>query len=176
MANNLLKYTLLLPLLLACGSDGPSNNTGDEEPPSPPTFDYEEDEPNNTLANAQFIQLLPEYDKKDIHGYLSAPDGADCFYFFLNPVPGDDELLLSFNVDMTWYTTPKVTLYQTIYDELGEETGEYLQVGTFVGEEGYVEVTAYPIEYDFFRRNDLFFVLEGFGDGFDEYVIEFFTF
>ena len=145
---NYILFPWLFAFLASCGSDGPSNNNEEVEPPAPPIYDYEEDEPNNTLINANFITALPS-DMQTVHGFISPPDGADCFYFFLNALPGDTEIHLTFRVDMTYYTTPKVTLYQTMYDELGAVTGEYRQIGTFVGEESFLGVIQWPIPYDF---------------------------
>ena len=171
----LLGVFLIVSMLPSCGSYGPSGHThDDEEPPRPPEYDFLDTEPNNTFETAQFISLLPDYEKRDIHGYISAPNGADVFYYYLNPVAGDDELLLNLDVAFFWANTPKVSLYQTKYNEMGFADG-YQFLGTYVGQNGKLEVINAPIYYNFFTNNDLFIVLEAYGEGYDEYVLEYWT-
>ena len=170
-----LTYLLTL-LLFSCGGDSVTNNDGDNEPPPPPTYDYEEWEPNDTFDDANFITVLPHFASQSIGGHLAlVADDRDYFYFFLAPALGDEELLLNVRLELDGIIVPRITLYQTIYDEFGKETGNFQLLGTFVGEEGELTLLEVPIPYHSFTNNDLFIVLDGFGFGYESYELNFWT-
>jgi len=113
------------------GSCGGSNSGGDGggDPPDPPTYDYVENEPNNTLEDAQFITVLPTFTLKNIGGTLWLPQDADCYAFFLSPPRGDSEVIFNVALETDPILNPKIRLYQTVVDETGTPTGYCLGLG-----------------------------------------------
>jgi hypothetical protein len=170
--NKLLPFVALLAI--CCGGEH-GDGGGNEPPPPPPTPDYEEQEPNDTFTDANFITLLPVFNPEDIGGYLTQPNDRDFYYFFLNLNLGDNEILVNFVVEMDPFIDPKLSLWQTIYDPLGVPTGDYQNLGLFVGVDGNLVVLDIPIPYHAFTNNDLFVVMEGYGFGNEEYTIDFWT-
>ena len=53
---------------------------------------------------------------------------------------------------------PKIKLYHSKYNAEGEVTG-YKHLGTWVGEDGYLTILNFDVEYNFFTNNDLFIEL-----------------
>ena len=92
-------FLLLMFNLAGCGGDAVANKGGGGGPPDPPTYDYEESEPNDSFEDANFITILPVFTPETIGGHLALiADDLDYFYFFLNPALGDDEILINIKV------------------------------------------------------------------------------
>ena len=170
------KIFILLALLgvVACSQGKKGDKSGG--PPSPPVYDYEEQEPNDSFASPQFLTLLPELTQSDLKGHLDPiEDDLDFYYFFLDLPAGDDELLFNLVLETEPWVTQRVSFYQTIYDSLGVPTGAYQLLGTHVGYEGRLVVLDQPVTYHPFWNNDLFMLIEGFGFGYTGYVFNFWT-
>ena len=167
-------FPLILFLALSCGGKH-GDKDGGGPPPPPPVPDYEEVEPNDSFDDANFITLLPSFNTESIGGYIDLPDDLDYFYFFLNPVLGDDEILVNFVVETDVFIDPRLSLWQTIYDDLGVPTGDYQNLGIFVGVDGNLVVLDIPVTYHPFWNNDLFVLMEGYGFGYEGYTIDFWT-
>lgn len=169
---------LLILLLIGCGqsSDGGSNNEPPPPPPPPPGPDYPEQEPNNDFNTANFVTLLPLLGNSETIGGQTDKYDEDFFFFFLNPNLGVTEISINIVVETEFFLlAPRVSLYQTIFDEFGEPTGNHQLLGQFMGTDGELVILGWPVPYDYFYNNDLFIVLESFGVGVDEYELEFWT-
>tara|TARA_R110002110_G_scaffold211268_1_gene423931 strand:- start:1525 stop:2034 length:510 start_codon:yes stop_codon:yes gene_type:complete len=164
--------------LMGCNGGAVGDNSGGGPPPGPPTYDYEEVEPNDDFSIAQFITLLPHgQSQEDIGGFIDLPDDLDYYYFFLSPNLGQDEIKFNAIVETDPFIAPKVSLYQTIYDSFGTPTGEHQLIGTYIGVNGNLVILDVPIPYHSFTNNDLFLLLEGYTtiNGYKGYVIDFWS-
>lgn len=151
----------LLQIMGSCGG-GSSGGDGGGDPPDPPTYDYVENEPNNTLEDAQFITVLPTFALQNIGGTLWVPQDTDCYAFFLSPPIGDSEVNFNIALETDPILNPKIRLYQTVVDDTGTPTG-YQLLGTWVGLDGELGIFDFEVPYDAFYNNDLLLKLEGWG-------------
>jgi len=180
-------YFLILALIAAFGcSQGTTvpSDDDDDDCDDPPIEDcyFEETEPNGTFGDANFVDLLPVLgsytfcgDFEDIG--IDITD-TDFLYFFLNPNPGDTEILINLIVETDTDITPTIHLWQTVYDALGEPTDTYQSLGTFFGSDGMLLILDFPIPFDFMTNNDLFVQLEAAGTlplSYHEYTMEYYT-
>ena len=178
----------LLTIALGCGGEGGSSSSEPDEPtvdpPRPEVYNYYDEEPNDTLAEAQFLTILPVPEGESIGGVLEVYDDIDVYYFFLHPgvspdkleswAPDVSKLKFNFVLEGEIYA-PQVSLYQTVFDEVGLPTGEYKQVGIYIGYnvDGYLIEYDISVPYDEFHNVDLFFIVQGFGIEDGTYSIDF---
>ena len=141
---------------VACNQNSaPSHGHDDgDDPPAPPSYDYEEQEPNDDLWNAQWITVLPVWDSETIQGNHWLPVDLDCYWFFLDPPLGVKSVSFNLMLETDSSLLPKIKLWQTIFDGGGVAIGHQLK-GTWVGEDGYLAILNFEVEYDFFTNNDL---------------------
>jgi len=163
---------LIFSLIISCG-DNHGHSDPDVDPPYVPM--HEEVEPNDSFSEPQFITLLPVLSSEDIGGSLELPFDEDYYYFFLNPNLGDDEILFNAVVETDPLVDPRISLWQTVYDSFGAPTGDYQLIGTYIGVDGNLVILDIPVPYNSFTNNDLFMVLDGFGVGYEEYIVDFWT-
>ena len=170
MKKNLLAISISLLFLtgvigIGCfqGETLPSDDNDDEEPNNP--CDITEVEINDSFDTANFIDILPVLNPALVCGVFEDVDlystSEDFFFFFLNPTPGDTEILINLVVEAQDNSVvPVIHLWQTMYDDLGNKTGAYQPKGSFFGNNGMLVILDYPIPYDFIQHNDLFVQLE----------------
>ena len=181
-------YFLILVLVAAfgCSQSKPilSDGDGDDDCDDPPIedCDFKETEPNDIFDNANFVDLLPVLQSYTFCGAFEDIDlgitDNDFLYFFLNPSPGDTEILINLIVETDTDVSPSLRLWQTVYDNLGEPTGTYQSLGTFFGSDGMLVILDFPIPFDFMTNNDLFVQLEAVGTlplSYHEYTMEYYT-
>ena len=143
------------------GSSVPSDGPGD--PPDPPEYDYTEQEPNNSLEQAQFLTVLPVSNTENLLGdFFSSAEDMDCYAFFLNPSRGSESTLFNFTVATDTIINPRVKLWQTIVNDKGIPTGHQL-LGTWVSTNGNLVALDVEIPYDEFYNNDLIMEIKPFG-------------
>ena len=86
----------LLTIALGCGGEGGSSSSEPDEPtvdpPRPEVYNYYDEEPNDTLAEGQFLTILPVPEGESIGGVLEVYDDIDVYYFFLHPGVSPDKL------------------------------------------------------------------------------------
>jgi hypothetical protein len=157
---NVLKLFLpLLVTLVGCNTNSePSNDDDDGGPPPPVSCDgYLEVEPNGEYEQAQFITILPEYSPDPICGeYVGVWEDVDFYKFWLQP-NNIETPIIEMNLVLTTESDiiPYVSFYQSELDEMGIPTGDYGWIGTFFGEEGYLEVLDFPVPYVWASKMDL---------------------
>lgn len=169
-------------LCFGCSQDTQSSNDTNDPPP-PPVEEckgFMEVELNDDHATANYVSLLPN-DGTICGNFLDFDpftSDKDFYHFFLNPHPGDDEILFNFVVMTTSDVVPAVQLYQTVYDDLGVPE-DYIQIGTFFGHLGELIVIDFPVKYDFHLSNDLYVRIDGIYPSNDPevkpYEVEFWT-
>ena len=179
----------LLTIALGCGGEGgSSSNEPDEptvDPPRPEIYNYYDEEPNDILAEAQFLTILPVPEGESIGGSLEAYDDTDIYYFLLHPgvspdkeeeredgVSDVEKLLFNFVLEGD-VLSPQVSLYQTVFDDLGLPTGEYRQVGIYIGYSGFLVEYDISVPYDSFHNLDLFLIVQGIGVDVGSYTVDF---
>ena len=174
-----MKYLSLLFLLgvLGCTVEQVVDDGGGD-PPDRPTYDYEEQEPNDELENAQAIPVLPVWTSETIQGNHWLPADLDCYWFFLDPPLGVEMVSFNLILETDPSIMPKIKLYQSKYNAEGDVTG-YKHKGTWVGEDGYLTLLNFDVEYDPLTNNDLLIELTPWGGlrdtplPDDSYLIEF---
>ena len=179
-----LLYSLVAMLLVlgySCNDTVSTIGDGDPPPPPPPpAYDYNEQEPNDTLVDAQAITILPMWNPEDIGGTFLIPKDSDCYWFFLAPPAGVTQLNFNMLLETDPILLPKVRMYQTIYDDFGDPAG-YTLIGTWVGLDGDLVILDVEVPYDNLTNNDLFIKLDPWGGLIDvplpddTYVIDFWT-
>jgi hypothetical protein len=175
----------LLTLAFGCVGSGGDSNDADEppvDPPRPTVATYYDEEPNDTLAQAQFLTILPIPQGESIWGTLEAYNDTDAYYFFLHPgvspdkgedwVADIEKLLFNFVLEGD-VISPRVSLYQTVFDDIGLPTGEYKQVGIYIGYDGFLLEYDISVPYDAFYNLDLFFIVQGIGVDVGGYTVDF---
>lgn len=157
-------WKYLLPIfLLACQGETVPSNHDDDDPVDEPWCENHEWEPNDDFFQADFITVLPTFTEECIEGLITS-QYVDYFLFFLVPPSMDTEVVeVSLSVEiLNEFTTPKVTFYQTEYDKEGNPTGGYTRLGEFIGADGWLLISNWPVRYDFLERNNLYVKLEAF--------------
>jgi len=155
-----------VPALLACVflgfaigcSDHPESDKDFDGPPPPSKCEgFSELEPNGTPESAQFISILPEFSPLPICGeYFGFWEDVDFYKFWLQPNNTESQII-EMNLVLTAEPDilPYVSFYQSELDEMGIPTGDYGWIGTFFGEEGYLEVIDFPVPYIWASKMDL---------------------
>jgi len=146
----------LLILLLTTGACTVEKvvDDGGGDPPDPPSYDYEEQEPNDDLWTAQGITVLPVWNSETIQGQHWLPVDTDCYWFFLEPPLGVDRVVFNLLLETDPSLLPKIRLWQTRFNTAGVAIGHQLK-GTWVGQDGLLSILNFDVEYDFFTNNDL---------------------
>jgi hypothetical protein len=145
---------LLFIALFALSCEGKQIEGGGSTGPPPPTYDHEEQEPNDELNFPQFLDLLPTSNQQDLIGSFSLPQDTDCYGFFLFPAVGGTSVWFNFMLECDPFINPKVRLWQSVVDAQGIPTGHQL-LGTWVADDGLLVVVDEEIPYDSFFNNDL---------------------
>ena len=181
-----MKYlTLLLLILIGAGCNKHTiitDDDGGDDPPPPPVYDHYEEEPNDELEDAQFITVLPNFAGPEvIQGEHWVPYDPDCYQFWLDPSMSHPSIHVSINLLTDPILSPKLKLWQTTYDAVGNPDG-YILRGTWVGQDGYLFIDAFEVAYGgLLVDNDLIIELipwGGIGDPpllDDEYLLEFWS-
>jgi hypothetical protein len=173
-------WVFVLCLFYACGDTIVVEPSPDPGPPPPPPVECEQEvEANDSFLTADFLGIFPIISPETVCGDMSIwpPHDVDFFFFYLIAPEFVEEMRVSFVVTTDLNATPKIKLYQTVYDQLGNPTGEYQLVGFFVQGPGLLYVDQAVIPHNPFENNDLFVVLEAEGDPYHiaEYELEFWS-
>lgn len=159
-------FSVLLLAFSCTGSINDKVDDGGDDGGDPPITceGFYEIEPNDTEEDANFVGLLPQlqpvnlcgtffdYEPNDLH--------LDYYYFFLNPNPGVEEVMINIALITEDTVVPTIKLLQTVYDEQGNPI-DYTSLGIFFGQPGSLVILDFPIPYDFLTNNDLFLRVEG---------------
>tara|TARA_Y100000310_G_scaffold303811_1_gene342446 strand:+ start:180 stop:749 length:570 start_codon:yes stop_codon:yes gene_type:complete len=157
----------VLCFVFACGDTTIVEPSPDPGPPPPPPVECEQEvEPNNSFADSDYLGVLPILSPETICGYLYVwpPYDTDFFFFYLSAPEFVEELHFSFAIHTELDITAKATLYQTIYDDIGNPTGDYQLIGQFTQGPGLLFVDEFAVPHDTLENNDLFVVVEAFGN------------
>ena len=170
-----------LCFFFACGDTIIVEPTPDPGPPPPPPIPEcdQEVEPNDSFLDADYLGVFPINTPESVCGdmYIWPPHDADVFFLFLSAPELVEEIHVNIVVSTDMYTTPKVNLYQTIYDDNGNPTEEYELIGQYIQGPGLLVIQEAAIPHDPIHNNDLFIVLEAFGDPYHiaEYEMEYWS-
>ena len=167
---------------LGCNQDSIPLDGDGGDPPPPPVYDHYEEEPNDELEDAQFIAVLPNFAGPEvILGEHWVPYDPDCYRFWLDPSMSYPSIDVSITLLTDSILSPKIKLWQTTYDTVGNPDG-YILRGTWVGQDGYLFIDKFEVEYGgLLVDNDLIIELipwGGIGDPpllDDEYLLEFWS-
>ena len=103
----------VVAILLGSCNQG-AQGKGDGGPPPPPyECEYEEEEYNDTLDEANFVNILPVLGGNhhicgELYHWGQGNDGdVDTFYFFMNPTQGQETLFINFVVESDPQVIPK---------------------------------------------------------------------
>jgi hypothetical protein len=175
----------VVAILLGSCNQG-AQGKGDGGPPPPPyECEYEEEEYNDTLDEANFVNILPVLGGNhhicgELYHWGQGNDGdVDTFYFFMNPTQGQETLFINFVVESDPQVIPKVRLSRTIYDINGQPTGDYEVLGIFYGDPSSLVVLDFPLKYEDLTHNDLFVELTAaapYPVGIFDYKIDYWSF
>ena len=156
-------------LLLAFSCTGSVNDKVDDggggggDPP----FECEgflEIEPNDTEELANYVGLMPHLQPENICGtffdYEPFDQHLDYYYFFLNPNPGAEHVMLNIALTTDETVVPAIRFLQTVYDDQGNPV-DYNNLGIFFGIPGSLVILDFCIPYDFLESNDLYMRVEG---------------
>ena len=69
--------------------------------------------------------------------------------------------------------SPQISLYQTIFDDIGLPTGQYKQVGIYTSYNTFLIEYDIPVPYDAFHNLDLFLIVQGIGVDVGVYTVDF---
>jgi hypothetical protein len=137
-----------------------------EDDPDPPFVcdGYPEHEPNDELKDYNFVNVLPANGLPDPICARLDPfdmdDGADVFYFALQPNCGLCSILTNWVMDTHEDILPYVEFYQSSWNPLGEVDDVHL-IGSFYGEPGHLEVLNFFVPYQFPSKRDLYVRITG---------------
>ena len=164
----------------ACGDTIIVEPPPDPGPPPPPIPECEQEiEPNDHFAIADFLGVLPVVAPEMVCGdmYIWPPHDADVFFLYLSAPEFVEEMYVSIVVSTDLDTTPKINLYQTIYDGNGNPTEDYQLIGQYIQGPGLLFVDEAVVPHHPLENNDLFIVLEAFGDPYHiaEYELEYWS-
>ena len=153
-------------VLLAFSCTGSVDAVSDDDGGDPP-IDCEgfwEIEPNDSEEDANYVALLPDLQPTNLCGtffdYEPNDQHLDYYYFFLNPRPGVDVVMLNIALTTKDDVVPAIRLLQSVYDDQGNTVG-YNSLGMFFGELGELVILGFPVPYHFLDNNDLFLRVEG---------------
>lgn len=167
---NIFNWCALGILLLAFSCNSSVDNGvdhGDDDDCGEPPKDCEgfwEMEPNDVEEDANYVAIMPHLQPTNICGtffdYESDDQHLDYYYFFLNPPPGADVVMLNIALTTKEDVVPAIRLLQSVYDDQGN-TVDYTSLGEFYGALGQLVILDFPVPYDFLTSNDLYLRVEG---------------
>ena len=149
-------------VLLAGGCSDSTVHTDDDhdcdDPPPIVCDGFQEMEPNDELLDYNFVGVLPDFTPPPICARFDPLDldsGADVFYFVLQPENDAPIIITNWVLTTAEDVLPYLEFYQSQFDEDGDVT-EITLIGTFYGEDGYIEVLDYNVSYQFLSKRDLY--------------------
>jgi len=163
----------------ACGDTIIVEPSPDPGPPPPPGIECSfELEPNNYFTDANFMGVLPILAPESICGdvFIFPPHDADFYYFYLTAPSFVENIPISIAVTTDLHTTPKIGLFQTVYDGFGQPTEDYILLGQFVQGPGLLFIDEFLVPFNSYTNNDLYIVVEAFSGvpyHFAEYELEY---
>ena len=149
-------------VLLAGGCSDSNVHTDDDDdcddPPPIVCDGFQEMEPNDELLDYNFVGILPDFTPPPICARFDPLDldsGADVFYFVLQPENDAPTIITNWVLTTAEDVLPYLEFYQSQFDDNGDVT-EITLIGTFYGEDGYIEVLDYNVSYQFLSKRDLY--------------------
>ena len=172
----------LIVFAFSCNSGDISSagEIGDDcDDPPDPHFCTQELEPNDHFDEANFIDVLPILSTETVCGdlFLYPPHDADTFHYYISLPEHVIKTPISIVITTDVETTPKLRMFQTIHDSLGNPTGNYMLLGQWVQDTGMLFVDSFMVPHDILMNNDLYMVVEAHGPPYHlaEYKLEYWS-